>query len=700
VRPPDQRHVLRMLPLLVAGLVLSEAAAAAITLTTDEPVFEVCLHLAILAGFVLSYRAVVRKRDNLMMAGLVAVGAVTLCGISYVRVLPVVLLYPDEILSAHESTVAALFGWLLVAWALLQSRRDCLFLPVVTSLAIFGLMGTLNLNVEFVAAFVIYLFAAAYAWGYDHLLGLRIAADAEGDKQVNSWLRLGRTQLSATALLLFVVLIVSAGLGNGLYRATPNLWGRWKSLYRSWNWTGAIFQGTFMFTNNIRVGTGPVRLTDLVMLKVKADQPALWCGRVYDKYTGRGWQRSIENPTRYELPTNPRQPNTYYVPNWREYKGRRMLQTFEISNVTSSGLLAAAHPIIIRTTPLAGFTGIRAPRVQQDAYGSLQTLMVMTPGTTYEVVSMVPDFTAEQLRAAGEEYPSEFFEDLFVRQYPLAVEVELKELVEQVTANCETPYDKVQAILEHLSADYLYTLSPPCTPAGHDAVVYFLKDSKRGACDLFASAAVMMCRLAGVPARLATGYAEGTWDPDEQAYIVRGTDAHAWIEVYYPGYGWVPYNPQAAGELETQNLLSLLKFGQVRLVLGKALRGVLVAGAAVALLYLMFSALFDPHVLWRSLLNRSVRPAPWRKLAAEQVALCRALLATTGQRYAPSLTPQEVLQTTSQANLASLELTEVADAFAWLYQLRYAPVVPSDAELEALRQQLRRLRRRIQRAGR
>ncbi len=671
MQSPDEAPGRRMAPLLVAELVLSEAAAAAITLTTNEPAYEVTLHVAIAIGFLLSYRAVVRKRDNFMLAGLVAVAAVVICGMSYVRAPMIVLLYPEEIVGMHESTVAALFGWLLVAWALLQSRRDCLFLPVVTGLAIFGLMGTLNLSADFMVAFIVYLFAMAYAWGYDRMLDVRVAAPSTG-KQPSALLRLSRAQLSATALLVIVVLIASTGVGKLLYNLTPNLWEQWRLLYRSWNWTGAIFQGTFMFTDEIRLARGRVRLSDMVMLKVRSDRPALWRGRVYDRYTGNGWRRTTDAQYPWlRAADGTARVATYYAPQWARYKGKRLRQTFTLCNVTTRGIFAAAQPVAIRITALSPLGPIRRISVQQDVYGGLQSMPIMMPGSSYEVVSVVPNFTAQQLRAAGDNYPPQIVEP-YITQYPLEVEVGLKGLVDQITADCLTPYDKVQAILRYLERNCLYTLSPPPTPPGRDPVVYFVRNSKRGACDLFASAAALMCRLAGVPARLATGFSEGTWDPDEEAFIVRGTDAHAWIEVYFPGYGWVPYDPHAAGDVESQGLLELLSYGQIALALSILLRWMLIAGGGILVFYLVLGNLVDLRTLWQVVRATRRLSGPWQKVAREQAAIKGAL-----------------------ARFAHAGLDDVAAAFDDLYRLRYAPRTPSAAELNDLCRRLRHLRRRL-----
>jgi len=86
-------------------------------------------------------------------------------------------------------------------------------------------------------------------------------------------------------------------------------------------------------------------------------------------------------------------------------------------------------------------------------------------------------------------------------------------------------------------------LDLPQPPTDQDIVDYFLFDLKRGYCDYYATAMVVMARATGLPARLAVGYASGEFDPANNRYVVTAADAHSWVEIYFPGVGWVPFEP-------------------------------------------------------------------------------------------------------------------------------------------------------------
>ena len=96
---------------------------------------------------------------------------------------------------------------------------------------------------------------------------------------------------------------------------------------------------------------------------------------------------------------------------------------------------------------------------------------------------------------------------------------------------------------EYLKENYPYDLSIPPQREEMDTVEYFLFEQKRGYCEQFASSLAVMVRSLGIPARIATGYVPGEYNPFTGLYEVRASDAHAWVEVYFPGYGWSTFDP-------------------------------------------------------------------------------------------------------------------------------------------------------------
>jgi hypothetical protein len=127
-------------------------------------------------------------------------------------------------------------------------------------------------------------------------------------------------------------------------------------------------------------------------------------------------------------------------------------------------------------------------------------------------------------------------------------------LAQEVTAPYVTPYDKATAIESYLR-NYPYNTEISAPPEGMDAVEYFLFDVRQGYCDYYASAMAVMLRTIGVPSRLAAGYAPGELVAGDDKpvytdeYRVLERDAHAWVEVFFPTYGWIQFEPTASQPL-------------------------------------------------------------------------------------------------------------------------------------------------------
>jgi hypothetical protein len=172
-------------------------------------------------------------------------------------------------------------------------------------------------------------------------------------------------------------------------------------------------------------------------------------------------------------------------------------------------------------------------------------------GTRIQTSAYISTATQAQLEAAGTAYPSwtKQFTDL-TDDATHGVEA-IRSLAQQWTAGITNPYDQAIAIEEHLRnpAFFTYTLNPPQDPnAGMWPVVYFLTTSHKGYCQYFASAMGSMLRSLGIPTRLVSGYGPGTTRAQSgrqggREQEVSTSDAHSWVEAYFPGYGWIPFEP-------------------------------------------------------------------------------------------------------------------------------------------------------------
>ncbi|MFW5868975.1 MAG: transglutaminaseTgpA domain-containing protein, partial [Armatimonadota bacterium] len=345
--------------------------------------------------------------------------------------------------------------------------------------------------------------------------------------------------------------------------------------------------------DSFSVGRGEVNLSSAPAIRVKADEPALWRGAAYDFYTGTGWRRQIEGTE--ELRRG--EDGWWIVPGMEDLVGEVNVQVVTLAGMEARAMYAAARPVRVRMTE-RGYrrTGMRVtPTV--DAYQTLRAPFMMSEGAEFEVVSIMPTTDAETLRATSTDYPPRMVE-AYIEQMQVQAEVELGDLVEEITAEARTPYDKVEALRDYLSGTCVYTTRAPSVPYGEDAAAYFVEEGRRGACGLFATSMAVMARLAGVPARVATGFQTGVYDPESEEFVPLQRDAHAWAEIYFPGVGWVPYDISAE-EAEDDGIFAFLREGEWRRELAdivSTVGNVLMVVLAIAAL---ISAVLGPRVLLR-----------------------------------------------------------------------------------------------------
>jgi len=252
--------------------------------------------------------------------------------------------------------------------------------------------------------------------------------------------------------------------------------------------------------------------------------PAYWFGQAYDVYTGQGWSQS---PWRL-VPLAAGEV-------WSGPVGEARTQVWQTVQMSAAGrdVYGAGMPLAVDRPADA------------LVYGETDLVGLRLRGATraYTVLGAPSGATEAELRAAGTDYPA-WVRDRYL-QIPESVPARVRDLAKEITAGAVTPYARARAIEAYLR-EIPYSLQVPTPPPGRDVVDWFLFDLRRGYCDYYASAFVVLARSVGVPTRFAMGYATGTWDEDAGVYRVTEQEAHSWPEVFFPRYGWVPFEPTAA----------------------------------------------------------------------------------------------------------------------------------------------------------
>jgi transglutaminase-like putative cysteine protease len=315
------------------------------------------------------------------------------------------------------------------------------------------------------------------------------------------------------------------GAADALGTAWGTFEGPWHSVENEWQ---RFFAGVYgpsrvqgvSFSDVVRLGLAP-NLGDRVALYVNTSEAHFLRATAYDFYTGVGWKS-----------TDDRQEDRTEALN---YAGRKKLDvTVDPVNPKSSLLFAPAEPVQA-SIPRTFIYG------EDKAFSSqLRAKDRSQASGRYTITSAISVATKEDLRKA--QAPPASIAERYL-QVPSTVPARVRQLANTITAGKTNAYDKAEAIEQYLRTTYKYSTVVKAPPSGRDPVDFFLFDLKEDFCEYFASSMVVMLREIGVPARFVEGYTAGSYDEITNRYVVTERNAHAWVEVYFAGYGWIEFEP-------------------------------------------------------------------------------------------------------------------------------------------------------------
>ncbi|MBN1776713.1 MAG: hypothetical protein JW811_01200 [Clostridiales bacterium] len=290
---------------------------------------------------------------------------------------------------------------------------------------------------------------------------------------------------------------------------------------------------------------GAAEPSEYPVMTVKTGKKTLLRGVVKDEYTGRSF-RDTSSAKRY----------LYINPRWKPQRLQAFLEEYPNETVRKASVLIDIKAVSVQMQNKAVSTVftplfLRSLNMAGDMvpyFNDASELFItrdLEIGDRYSVFAPVFEGGNAGLNklvnaAAGTEdkYYETFF-DLYT-QLPNHLEQKLFDDVLNTVQNAETPYDQALTLMNYLKKYYRYTLTPKTPPENQDFVTYFLYVGKEGYCTYFASAMTVMCRIVGLPARYVEGFLAYP-SSDGFAYVT-GFDAHAWTEVYFEGFGWVPFD--------------------------------------------------------------------------------------------------------------------------------------------------------------
>ena len=353
--------------------------------------------------------------------------------------------------------------------------------------------------------------------------------------------------------------------------------------YRAWDWFGGGEVITFDWDHTY----GPLDWSraGATVLNVKSDRPHYWKAETLDSFDGLRWARSgavddtqFGTEVAYSVPrNNTRWDYNEYNPAWDE-RIRFTVRSLSTNFVVGAGVILDVDGAATRrtgdgTTRLIGtkrledgdtyFVRAYAPnptkkQMERVPLGFINTLQRYTslqlprPGESAKEELTGPSFAqGERERALGRETvfvplrgegPTDWGprSERMILNSPYAP---MYERALELTRDAPTSYDAVKEVERWLQDTFTYAERVPT----HDIpLMGFLEDDKRGYCQQFSGAMALMLRMVGIPARVAAGFAPGSYNKDTREYRVRDLDAHSWVEVWFTGIGWVPFDPTPA----------------------------------------------------------------------------------------------------------------------------------------------------------
>jgi protein-glutamine gamma-glutamyltransferase len=292
--------------------------------------------------------------------------------------------------------------------------------------------------------------------------------------------------------------------------------------------------------NDIQLGSvGEIKVNSEVIMRVRVEgdlPPGMrWRGMALTHFDGRNWNK-VGATRRFAIP--PVGTDTYVINNRRAPK--TVSQTFFLEPTASSALFHCGVPLAARD--------VRG--LSRDDTGSIYRAEA-GPRLAYTVVSDVSVPTEETLRRDPLAYSDR--DRGLLLQLPPNFNPRITQLAETTTRDQTNAYDKARALEQFLKTRFFYTLDLKRTREA-DPVTDFLFNTKEGHCEYFASSMAVMLRSMGIAARVVGGFQPGEYNAVNQSWIVRQSDAHAWVEVYFPETKtWIEFDPTpAAGATSVQ----------------------------------------------------------------------------------------------------------------------------------------------------
>ncbi|HJZ79487.1 MAG TPA: DUF3488 and transglutaminase-like domain-containing protein, partial [Pyrinomonadaceae bacterium] len=294
--------------------------------------------------------------------------------------------------------------------------------------------------------------------------------------------------------------------------------------------------GFIGFSDNVTLGQiGRLKGNDEIFMRVRVENAAVipanglrWRGVALDEFTGRGWKKSLTAAR-----TDKKESESgFFKLGTTEDVSRLTTQTFFVEPVDTPILFGAPRIVAVQG---------KLPFVRVDSEMSVQTRSHDQERVVYRVFSDTSEPAANVLKSDRLQY---YVESARYLELPGNLDPRIAALTEQIIrdAGSRNWYDAARAVESHLRNNYAYTLE--LKAGGRDPLADFLFNVRAGHCEYFATAMAVMLRTQGIATRVVNGFLPGEYNQAAGAFTVRQSDAHSWVEVYFPqSNSWVTFDP-------------------------------------------------------------------------------------------------------------------------------------------------------------
>jgi transglutaminase-like putative cysteine protease len=494
-------------------------------------------------------------------------------------------------------------------------------------------------------------------------------------------------------------------------------------------WKGKSGLSLAGFSDGVKLG-GHGRIKDdrTVVMRVKVsgklagrDAPSVhWRGVAFDDYSHGAWSRGDRAPTTsadLETPRPGRLRATLPAFSPGGLAGDRaratgFAQEVWLEPLDADVLFGASMPLAFEVDAVRGTKPPDDDRNDEVRYAHGGAIH-------YQVWSQVEAPDADRLRAARGPLPAGF--EVYTR-VPAEITAATIAKARAITAGITNDYDKAQALIAWLDANNRYTLDL-ADPDGREPIDFFLFERHAGHCEYFASAFVIMARAVGIPTRNVNGFLGGEWNEYDDYFAIRAGDAHSWAEIYFPGEGWVTFDPTPAADVDElgrggtgiwariRRFLDSVRFGWKKWVVDYDLSEQLslfkgIGGAITTAAHWLKATAIDgakgaarrwpltvplglavlAALIWRLRRRRAAIDGPrararTRTAIATTYAAVLAQLARRGHPRDPAATPRELARDLAARNVAGApELAELTELY---YLAEWGESVAPDAVARA-----------------